>query len=174
MAVKVRVEGEAISEDHRAGRMLAALVASENTSAKVVLTTVVKKADGGQALHETFTIKRWVNDEQHVMLSVKSGHYPSDRTVLVVNVLEGGKTFTAKACRGDQDRLLVYAAEAALDYAWTGRLPQPKNGSVDVKEASQCGYCGKKLTDPVSIERGIGPDCLGKTTGSKTISGAVA
>jgi hypothetical protein len=28
-----------------------------------------------------------------------------------------------------------------------------------IEHAGQCGKCGKTLTDPLSIERGIGPDC---------------
>ena len=30
-----------------------------------------------------------------------------------------------------------------------------------------CGYCGRLLTDPVSITRGIGPKCYGRITGSQ-------
>lgn len=37
----------------------------------------------------------------------------------------------------------------------------------EVRSEDRCGYCGDKLTDPVSIERGIGPVCYGRVTGSK-------
>lgn len=36
-----------------------------------------------------------------------------------------------------------------------------------VLQQTNCFYCGRPLTDPVSIERGIGPVCFGKTTGSQ-------
>lgn len=37
----------------------------------------------------------------------------------------------------------------------------------DFQEESYCGKCGRQLTDPVSIERGIGPECYGKDTGAQ-------
>lgn len=39
-----------------------------------------------------------------------------------------------------------------------------------VQEASRCGRCFLTLTDPVSIDRGIGPDCLGRDTGSQHVA----
>lgn len=38
---------------------------------------------------------------------------------------------------------------------------------LEAFEESRCGCCGRALTDPVSIERGIGPECYGKLTGSQ-------
>lgn len=31
----------------------------------------------------------------------------------------------------------------------------------------KCGICGRPLTDPESVGRGIGPDCLGKLAVTK-------
>lgn len=56
----------------------------------------------------------------------------------------------------------VYAAEKVLAYA----LGQAALAS-DIFLATQCGRCGKQLTDPVSVERGLGPECFGVATGSK-------
>ena len=42
------------------------------------------------------------------------------------------------------------------------------NGKV-IEVESRCGLCGHKLEDPVSIARGIGPDCAQKPTGSKIL-----
>lgn len=33
--------------------------------------------------------------------------------------------------------------------------------------SGNCGFCGRKLTDPESVKRGIGPDCLGKLAVTK-------
>lgn len=40
------------------------------------------------------------------------------------------------------------------------------HAQAEVVEQSYCGVCGRELTDPVSIERGIGPECNKKPTGS--------
>ncbi len=36
-------------------------------------------------------------------------------------------------------------------------------------ETGVCAICGKELTDPESVERGIGPVCAGKLTQPKTL-----
>lgn len=50
----------------------------------------------------------------------------------------------------------------ALD--WT--LGQLANGAIPAKlemwHEGRCGRCARRLTDPVSIERGLGPECAGK------------
>ena len=60
------------------------------------------------------------------------------------------------------DRARVFCAERLLDYV-AGR---PMPAGLEAFEESRCGCCGRALTDPVSIERGIGPECYGKQTGS--------
>lgn len=41
---------------------------------------------------------------------------------------------------------------------------------AEIKTADRCGACNRRLTDPVSLERGIGPECFGKQTGSQYAS----
>lgn len=36
---------------------------------------------------------------------------------------------------------------------------------VEFWHEGRCGMCGRKLTDPVSIDRGFGPECVGKLGG---------
>lgn len=43
---------------------------------------------------------------------------------------------------------------------------------LELSSADRCGRCSLPLTDPISLERGIGPDCYGKITGSKHASDA--
>jgi hypothetical protein len=59
----------------------------------------------------------------------------------------------------------LVAINALLNYA----AGNP-TGSVRVQEASRCGRCFLPLTDPVSIDRGIGPDCFGRDTGSQHVA----
>jgi len=50
----------------------------------------------------------------------------------------------------------------ALAWAWphiaAGRIPP----ALSVFHEGRCGRCARPLTDPVSIERGLGPECAGK------------
>lgn len=65
----------------------------------------------------------------------------------------------------DADPNRVWAVQYALRWAL---------GSYDLDRFAEvflelsCCYCGKPLTDPVSIDRGIGPDCYGRHTGSRS------
>lgn len=55
---------------------------------------------------------------------------------------------------------------AALNAArWL--LHDGESGQATYLEEERCGRCARPLTDPVSIERGIGPDCYGAGTGSQ-------
>lgn len=42
--------------------------------------------------------------------------------------------------------------------------------AIRVQEASRCGRCFRTLTDPLSIDRGIGPECFGRDTGSQHVA----
>lgn len=67
------------------------------------------------------------------------------------------------------DPARLWAAQRV--FAWA-------RGAYDLEEKAEvfieltCCFCGKPLTDPVSIERGIGPDCYGRHTGSRSASRA--
>jgi hypothetical protein len=62
----------------------------------------------------------------------------------------------------DADPKAVWAAIAALKAACGEFHPQAR-----FQEAANCGWCGAELTDPISIDRGYGPHCYGRITGSK-------
>lgn len=61
-----------------------------------------------------------------------------------------------------------WAARAILEYAFYNTNLAEK---AEVLLATRCAYCGKKLTDPVSVARGVGPECFGRATGSKRAAG---
>lgn len=55
---------------------------------------------------------------------------------------------------------------AAHVLAWING--DPKLGEqAEVFAATRCARCSRKLTDPESVERGLGPECYGTRTGSK-------
>lgn len=59
-----------------------------------------------------------------------------------------------------------WSALALLRYL-SGEYPMlPALAWID--SADFCGRCGQELTDPVSIERGYGPDCYGLVTRSRS------
>lgn len=163
------------TENHRPGRMLAALIASENRKGRMELTVTVTPASGGQALHRAFSIKRWApanGGYARLFIAIPDsadwGAGIKPATPLQVNLENGEIRVETNDPRVTP--LLVYAARAALRYAQTGAAPTPANGTVTVQESLLCGHCGIKLKDPVSIERGIGPVCFGKVTGSRAIA----
>lgn len=153
--------------------MFAAMLASANKRAKVVLTVDLTDAQGGSRLHQTFHVKKWTTRDDAVMVTVEvagSGDWASGTfPIRVLQLNEQGTTTIARDER-NADKLLQYAARAALTFARTGETLTAPNGTVAVVEESTCGACGRELTDPVSIERGIGPECFGKSTGTKTIT----
>jgi hypothetical protein len=65
----------------------------------------------------------------------------------------------------DVDASRLWAAEKALAWA-LGRYSLDEKAEVFIE--LRCCFCGHPLTDPVSIERGIGPECYGRHTGSKS------
>jgi hypothetical protein len=56
----------------------------------------------------------------------------------------------------------------ALVVLWQHMYETPLTG-YEVVSADFCGKCGQKLTDPESIERGLGPSCFGKATKSRPV-----
>lgn len=62
----------------------------------------------------------------------------------------------------DADPIRAWTVAQLLGYA-AGRFPL----NSDVFLAASCSSCGKKLTDPESIEELIGPECKGKATKSQ-------
>lgn len=154
-----------INTETRVGRMLDGLLGSTNRRARVVLTVDL---DGARRYHETFELRKWENRDGHVVVSIQTKGFGG---VKVYHVNTVTAALIEARDERNADALLRYAAQAALRFAWTGTLPTPANGTVSVVEESVCGVCGLELTDPVSIERGIGPTCFGKATGTKTILG---
>lgn len=80
--------------------------------------------------------------------------------------LPSGQWQAAK--RDDDPRVPHYAWAAQKVLAWAaGSFDLPAVADVEVQ--TECCVCGKRLTDPVSIERQTGPECWGKVTGSSHV-----
>lgn len=68
-----------------------------------------------------------------------------------------------KPARG-ADPARVWAGYAVLRYA-LGVLDLEEQAEVFV--ACECTFCGRRLEDPESITRGVGPECFGRSTRSR-------
>lgn len=168
----------------RPGRMLDALLRSENESGKLVLTVAVADAAGGSRMHETFQLRKWESrdgSKHRLYVSIPStadwdaGARPLSPLVLDLDTGE----LKAETRDPRMTPMLAYAARAAWRYATTGEVPTPQNGSITIQEESICGACGLPLRDDTSIELGYGPDCEKRLFGtrrsrSKTMKKGVA
>lgn len=81
-----------------------------------------------------------------------------------LNVDETGRLLLTLRTRREE---FAEAIRSIFEYA-AGTTLRPT--VTRVQEASRCGRCFLTLTDPVSIDRGIGPDCLGRDTGSQHVA----
>jgi hypothetical protein len=83
----------------------------------------------------------------------------SDFTYLGMLNPETGAVRLTRASRLTDESPAVSAIRWAFGLLWTGQeLPPPAR----IYHEGQCGRCGRRLTTPESIERGLGPECAGK------------
>ena len=61
------------------------------------------------------------------------------------------------------DPARIYCAKALIAYVRGHAV----DGRLEIKVEDKCCICGRQLTDPESIDRGIGPECYGKATASE-------
>lgn len=160
---------------HRAGRMmLAGRVKVTMTSVAGEHITVALKcfADNRKREYDSDKQKNWVEcplaDASHIFVEVPRP--------------DGGwadkiGTFYPKTHRwydaDNADPVRVTAAALVGHWLcghWDGEHIVTGNevvGSLSFLEAEECGVCGRELTDPESIARGIGPVCFGRMTDSQ-------
>jgi hypothetical protein len=146
------------SEDVRAGRMLlhgrlTATVVSAKTGQHITVKIACKtRSPEGEWLDSGFLLAT------HCFVSVprpddfrgdKIGvYYPQKSTLWADRFADPARIFALK-------QVFLYAS---------GLPTHPQVESV--LEELNCGVCERPLTDPISVERGIGPTCFGQDTGS--------
>lgn len=120
---------------------------------------------GGKA---TMTL-RSIKTGQHFTFRFKYPKDPGDRTVLFVTYRGGDGRWlylanledgTIKQTRKTNPYMKGHPATNAVTWFFDkikelGRLPQ----GIEVSHEGRCGMCNRKLTDPLSLKRGIGPEC---------------
>lgn len=147
-----------INDNTRLGRMLAAgrltaTLRSKVTGTHMTISFSAKAKIDGKWKTVPFS------EATHVFIQQGQGGWGSAKvgTYYPAN----GKFYTEK---GFDTRPWVWTVTHVLAAAHTGILDTEQ---YDIQEANRCGKCGKELTDPVSIERGIGPTCADEATGSQ-------
>jgi hypothetical protein len=124
---------------------------------------------GGRALftvsspvrHFTFKIRTKKDDPSSpffVSMLVGPDNYSNYQYIGILNEETGALVLT-RASKFKED------TDAVRAFSWA--LRQVKNGNAlpdgyNIQHEGKCCRCGRRLTDPVSIEMGIGPKCRGE------------
>lgn len=142
------------TQQTRLGRMLAAgrltaTMRSKKTQQHVTLTLEAMKKDGKWG-HVPFA------EASHVFIKMGQGGYGSTK-------LGTYYPSTGKLYFDTHDRAWQFAVEHTLRASCSG---QQDTSLYEIRESDLCGRCGKALTDPESIARGLGPHCFGEFTNS--------
>lgn len=96
-------------------------------------------------------------------------------TYLAMLVKESGAVrITGKSCR-EEGSVEVALARRALARIWADEVESIEAVGFKLHHEGRCGKCGRALTTPESVERGIGPECWGRMGGdSKAVHGKKA
>lgn len=149
----------------RAGNMLSAgrvkVTVTDITSGEHITVLFKCFADNRDRQYDSNVQKNWAPcpyaDATHVFVEVPNASSDWNDKI---------GTFYPKTGRwydaDDADPQRVQAAFAAMSF-----LMDDPGTEYRFQEASECGVCGRELTDPISIDRGIGPECYGRLTGSQ-------
>lgn len=90
----------------------------------------------------------------------------SDYTYLGMLDHASGAVRITKASKYARDSWPVCLLERALSRVWIGDTAAIRAAGFDLRHEGRCGRCGRTLTTPESLERGIGPDCFAAICGA--------
>lgn len=146
--------------EHLRGRLLTATAAADFTLAGSARITLVSKATGTRF---TYRVRRCADDEVLYFVALLRGP-ENDTDYSYLGTLRAG------AYRHGYRSKIGADAPSARAFAWfwqrvqDNRLPD----SLEVWHEGYCGRCGRSLTVPESVARGLGPDCAGIVYVGKT------
>jgi hypothetical protein len=147
-----------------AGRCQLALTTDEGVTLYVKIEAKAKDLPGSSKRYTAVPLA----DATHVFISEKG--YGTQRLGTYYPPRDTNKQTANRLGRFYEDidpqSPHMEALRAIESYLRGDGLPQP---FVSIEAESQCGLCGRELTDPVSIKRGIGPECAAKPTGTKIL-----
>lgn len=101
-------------------------------------------------VHFTYKVKAAKDNTELFFVSLLSG---SDNTsdYQYLGIIREGKFTTTRASRASNDAPSV----KAFSYFWNSSTPV----QLTVRHAGKCGRCGRTLTEPESLDSGLGPEC---------------
>lgn len=115
--------------------------------------------------HFTFKISERKEGDGTLFVGVLTG--PDNETdYRYLGYIRRGVLFVGRTMRKPND--VLPTAPSAKAFRWTyeqlakGKMPP----DLRVYHEGRCGRCGRKLTNPVSIATGIGPECAGRMEGA--------
>ncbi len=112
-------------------------------------------------IHKTFRITK-SEDGRVYFVSIrgdKDRQSDNKKKWLYLGMIKGNNFFTTKNSKVTRNSQSFRSFKWLMDASVQWELGQDKFPKVDVFHEGQCGSCGRKLTDPLSIERGFGPSC---------------
>jgi len=120
-------------------------------------STITLKS-GKTGTHFTFKIKIAKKDDEKAPFFVKvlSGSDNESSYTYIGMITNDRKSF-----RLTQNSKVSKDAPSFIAFNYFFRLltNNKTNPGMDIYHSGSCGRCGRKLTTPESIERGIGPEC---------------
>lgn len=108
---------------------------------------------------EKSAAKGYANSEETYFVKMLTGGSADEGEWIYLGMIRNGNFALTKA----SGRFLDAPSYKAFLYFWRSRaLP----AELVVRHEGRCGRCGRTLTVPESIDRGIGPECAGKMEGA--------
>lgn len=106
----------------------------------------------------TFKVRQPKPDMPHFISLLTGPDNETSYSYLGVLSHAGLVCLTAKS-KMTNDSLPVRVAAFAIRCVWGSQnLPE----GYQIRHEGKCGCCGRKLTTPESLDRGIGPECIKK------------
>jgi hypothetical protein len=132
--------------------------------------TTVRFMLAGDA-HVTFVSARTGARFTYRVASPKDGPF-SSAGIRFVSVLTGPDAYTYLGTIFIQRNVFVWTKKSPVSadapsvrvFGWVWRHLAAGNmpPELEVWHEGRCGACGRRLTDPASISRGLGPTCVGR------------
>jgi hypothetical protein len=108
----------------------------------------------------TYRVSSCENRNDRFFVSTLTGP-DNTRDFTYIGTMDSFGFRTTKKSKMSDDALPVRAVRFFADQVLAGEKV-PETVSLEVRHEGRCGRCGRALTVPESIDRGIGPECAGK------------